>query len=62
MKTPVDRSDAADARRLRWMLDGNGYFLEEEGLCAHFPDKDDQDYARRKIDESIPERWSYKGV
>ncbi len=47
----VDRSDAADARRLRRMLGGHGYFLEEEGICGHGPG--DEDQARRSIDAAM---------
>lgn len=53
---PVDRSDAADARRFRWLLAGNGYFMEERMLCGHAPcSPSEQDEARRAIDEEIPE-------
>lgn len=47
----LDRSDASDAARLRWMLNGHGYFLEEEGLCGH--GAEDADKARRLIDEMM---------
>ena len=44
-------SDAADAERFRWLLDGHGYFMEEEMLCGHSPcSQEEQDEARRKID------------
>ena len=48
----VDKSDAADAARMRWLLNGNGYFMEEEGLCGCSPVSKpaDQDYARARID------------
>jgi hypothetical protein len=47
----VDRSDAADARRFRWLLAGNGYFMEEQMLCGHAPcDEKEQDEAREQID------------
>ena len=47
----IDRSDNADARRFRWLLAGNGYFLEEQMLCGHFPcDEVEQDSAREQID------------
>lgn len=49
----VDRSDAADARRLRWMLNGNGYFLEENMLCGHPTDEGGQDLARDLIDQAM---------
>lgn len=54
MTNQVDKSEAADARRMRWMLAGNGYFLEEEGLCGHSPCREDeQNEARRIIDEAM---------
>ena len=28
----IDRSDKADAERFRWLLQGNGYFMEEQML------------------------------
>jgi hypothetical protein len=49
--TPLDKSDAADAARLRWMLNGHGYFLEEEGLCGHCGTESDK--ARREIDKQM---------
>ena len=50
----MDRSDAADARRFRWLLAGNGYFMEEQGLCGYPPcDEDEQDGARERIDAAI---------
>ena len=53
-KPPVDKSIEADAKRLRWMLSGNGYFLEEQGLCGHDPcSESEQDNARREIDEMM---------
>ena len=53
----VDKSEAADAKRMRWMLAGNGYFMEEEMLCGHSPcDEEEQDRARRLIDEAMAER------
>jgi hypothetical protein len=55
MRRPVepDRSDEADAARLRWILNGNGYFLEEYGLCGHGPGEEDE--ARREIDKRMAE-------
>ena len=51
---PIDRSDAADAERFRWLLAGNGYYMEENFLCGHAPtSQQEQDDARRKIDEAI---------
>ncbi len=53
----VDRSEAADARRFRWLLSGNGYFMEEQMLCGAAPcDDAEQDDARREIDEAMA-RW-----
>lgn len=49
----LDRSLAADAARFRWMLDGHGYFLEEEGLCNMEADQEEQDDARRRIDQRM---------
>lgn len=46
--------DAADAARFRWLLSGNGYFLEEQGLCGAFPTTEaDRKLARKMIDESM---------
>lgn len=48
--------DWDDARRMRWMLGGNGYFMEENFLCGHgrCPEAE-QNEARRKIDQAIIE-------
>jgi len=44
----------ADANRLEWLLNGHGYFMEEEGLCGHTPwSQKEKDHARRKIDEAM---------
>lgn len=40
----------SDAARYRWIVDGNGYFLEERGLCHVSNEKDEAD---RAIDEEI---------
>lgn len=54
--TGVDRSIVADARRMRWMLNGNGYAMEELGLCGHGPcSKEEQDRARKAIDKEMSE-------
>ena len=50
---PLDRSDSADAARFRWLLAGNGYFMEEQSLCGHVDDRNESDYARREIDDAI---------
>lgn len=58
----VDRSDAADAARLRWLLNGNGYFMEEQYLCGHAPcDDEEQDDAREKIDAAMRKNASDNG-
>ena len=50
----VDSSIEADAMRMRWILNGNGYFMEEWGLCGHAPcDEDEQNAARRAIDGAM---------
>lgn len=52
--TDIDRSEAADAKRFRWLLSGNGYFMEEEMLCGHSPtDDNERDDARRRIDQAM---------
>jgi hypothetical protein len=54
--TKPDRSDAADARRMRWLLAGNGYFMEEESLCGPWQDNTDEkeaDRAREAIDDQM---------
>ena len=50
----VEKSVEADARRMRWILSGHGYFMEEEMLCGHGPcNEDEQDAARARIDEAM---------
>lgn len=52
----LDRSDAADARRLRWLLNGHEYFLEEDMLPSPWMregDEAEMDRTRRKIDEAM---------
>ncbi len=52
----VDRSEAADARRFRHLLDGNGYFMEENMICGHGPcSQGERDEARRQIDSHMTE-------
>lgn len=52
--TKIDDSVEADAKRMRWILNGNGFFMEEKGICACGPcDKEEQDKARYKIDQEI---------
>lgn len=48
-----DRSDAADAARFRWMLNGNGDFLKEQGFCDWWASQAAQDDARRAIDKRM---------
>lgn len=56
-ESTVDDSEAADAARMRWLLQGNGYFMEEEGLCGHGPcDEREMNIARREIDEHMARR------
>ncbi len=50
----MDRSESADAKRFRWLLSGNGYFMEENFLCGHAPTTpEEQDKARAEIDEAM---------
>lgn len=55
--TRTDAIDIAkDAERFRWLLNGNGYFLEEEGVCGHAPcGEAEQDDARARIDKAMAE-------
>jgi hypothetical protein len=59
-----DRSDATDARRFRWLLNGNGYFLEENMLCGHADTTDDEEKSRavKLIDEAMAAASSGKIV
>ena len=50
-----------DALRMRWLLAGNGYFMEHEMLCGYGPcDDKKQDEARRCIDEAMAETQEQK--
>ena len=50
----IDRTDQADAERFRWMLAGNGYFMEENLLCGHDPvSTSEADDAVKMIDEQM---------
>ena len=41
-----------DAERFRWLLNGHGYFMEEEDLCGHGPCSErEQQAARDEIDK-----------
>jgi hypothetical protein len=54
MKPDVDTSDAADAARFRWILEGNGYYMEETGLCGIGPcSEEEKDLARLEIDKEM---------
>lgn len=56
MGANTDKSDKADAKRMRWLLDGNGYFMEEDMLCGHAPcSEEEQDECRAKIDIATEE-------
>ena len=46
----MDPDYAEDAKRFQWLLDGNGYFMEERMLCGHYPTEKEKDEARRIID------------
>lgn len=49
-----EREINADARRMRWLLSGNGYFMEEAQLCGHSPcSREEKDRARAKIDDAM---------
>lgn len=39
-----------DAKRYRWLCNGHGYFMEEQGLCGHGNEKESADKA---IDEQM---------
>ena len=61
--TTIDKSIEADAKRMRWLLSGNGYFMEEEHLCGYGPcSKCEQNAARQKIDKAIVQdrEWDLK--
>jgi hypothetical protein len=50
----VDTSDVADAARFRWILEGNGYYMEETGLCGISPcSEEEKNLARLKIDKEM---------
>ncbi len=62
VRRPPDTSEAADAARMRWILQGNGYFMEERGLCGHGTcSKNEMNSARKEIDEQMAEDESRKG-
>lgn len=53
---------AEDAARFRWLLDGNGFFMEEQVLCCFAPCSDDEKAnARRAIDEAMNARSTQEG-
>jgi hypothetical protein len=47
--------DRADAERFRWLIDGNGYFMEEAHLCSYLSSDQDKAEARAAIDKMIEE-------
>jgi hypothetical protein len=50
----LDKSILADAKRFRWILNGNGYFMEEQGLCPTCgTDEKEKDRARELIDDAM---------
>lgn len=50
----MDKTDEADAKRFRWLLSGNGYFMEENYICGHAPTTEaKRDLARSEIDEAM---------
>jgi len=54
--TKPDKSTESDAKRMRWLLSGNGYFLEEQMLYGGYggPCSDaEQDRARAEIDAAM---------
>lgn len=54
----IDKSDKADAKRFRWLLDGHGYFMEENMLCGDIwlSGASEQDRTRTLIDKAMT-RW-----
>lgn len=43
-----------DGKRMRWLLDGNGFFMEEQGLCGYAPCSDEEkNAARHEIDAAM---------
>jgi hypothetical protein len=62
VRRPPDTSEAADAARMRWILQGNGYFMEERGLCGYgICSENEMNGARKEIDEQMAEDESRKG-
>jgi len=54
MPENIDRSVSADAMRFRWLLNGNGYFMEESSLCGHSPcEQAEKDSYRIAIDKEM---------
>ena len=56
MQQLLERAAKADkdAIRFRWLLDGHGYFMEEEMLCGHAPvGEKEKDRARLIIDQAM---------
>jgi hypothetical protein len=57
-ETELDRSEAADAARFRWLVAGNSYLLEEFGVGNCQGEEDD---ARELIDEWMQEHPFRRG-
>ena len=52
----LDKSILADACRFQWLLNSNGYFMEEQFLCGHDDTtEEEQDNARKIIDRKMNE-------
>ena len=69
----VSESMESDAMRFRWIIEGNGYWMEENELCGHWMRnlrdfteemrQAERDKVRRMIDEEMRARLEriYKG-
>jgi len=57
MQKKVNTSVKSDAKRMRWLLSGHGYFMEENYLCGYIPcNKEERNYARIVIDKGIADQ------
>lgn len=55
-KHVVSKEVVDDAARFRWLLNGNGYFMEHEYLCGGgHSTEEERAEARRKIDAAMQE-------
>ena len=50
-----NEDDAADARRFRKLLDGNGFLLEQQGLCGVRPVSDGEKTRARALIDALEE-------